>query len=313
MRFHSTYDFLYLTLPLDIDILDLNLVGNAKPLLQRFLLPIGYLFMMLRLITSNSDKFFVREYNAFAIPIFRLAILIRKGIKIYVNVNHNFVDRTKYNAFLKSKLNINIVPVIFEFAEKDKPDIFFPILDSVKTPYKKIRPSKLKFGIVGKFREEKCIDVLLKQLVSAIKCGYIDSNNVEFILGTDCDCLESEQKKYIKFANTNKSSDYEELINYLDVAIFNYGDAYSFRTSGVVHDLIQRRKICIVPDHELLRHQVQWPVQVGYAYKDFEQLLTFIKDLASGNGFERLHDNYDLYLSRRSLDELKTRFLHYFL
>ncbi len=308
--FHSTYRFIYPLVPKDVEIIDLDLIGNsnAKSILAYFLAFLNYVYIILRLLTSKNKKFLFREYNNYALPILNTLVRLRK-IKIWLIVNHNFYDQVSYEMNLIKYRDLRIEFLVFEYSKPGcDPVLFFPMN---KLEFKTLAFSSeyIVVSIIGSYRKEKNIESTLdfiEQNYNVLSKKYI------FFLGCDLDIRTGSQRNIIKYINTNNHSEFQKLINLTNIALFNYSSSYEFRTSGVLFDVISKGVFPIVKSNIILSNQVSWPSKVGFTFETFDDLLHTMNMIDKAMLMELHHRNIVSYIEKRNINILENQLINIF-
>ena len=305
-RYHRIYDFLYRVLPAETEIFGLDLVGNSgrSGVFGYALAAVDYGYVFFRLATSKHKAFFVREYNNYMLyPLLLIAKIFRK--RLYLNVNHNITTKADAKRLQKLCKRYKSQAVVFEerTATKEKPEWFFPI-EMPAAP--RCPNSVLKVGVLGSSRGEKKISSVLDFIASYKGAGALDK--FQFYLGADADLREGEnQIRYIEFVDTTLAESYTGLLAMVDVLILNYGQAYNYRTSGVIMDAVRSRTVVISPQYQLLENQITWPARVGVTFECLEELpglLTLVQE-SLYNEVRHFDFDFDAYFEGRSIETLR--------
>jgi len=303
--FHSVYRFIYSAIPDDVEVIDMDLVGNSKSgRIKGFSLAFfNYLYNALRLLCTRNKKIFIREYNNYALSLIIFCSKVRKCV-YYLNINHNVASLQQYMDLSDKLSRYTIIPVMFEYSDKlnEPPAWFFPVFKSLEKKCVKKKNNKIRVGVIGAYRKEKKIESILSLLYEVYggNCSKFD-----FILGSDVDCRFGDIGNAFSFIDTSLYSDYSRLMCELDVAIISYGENYFFRTSGVLSDVVRMGVVPIVPNYPVFRNQVEWPTRVGYCYDDYQHVIRILDGLSLSSIENLMGVNFPAYYEGRSIARLK--------
>lgn len=262
---------------------------------------------------NKKDFIFLREFNT--VPFIFTALLlypIRK--KVLLNVNHNFQRANKSKLHLLSLVFFDYLGFRYFCFESDLSSLDLkhkPILIPFLMSGTEINISSVgvnpKIGVVGAYRKEKGMELLLESLNTIRSDGF--SLCDEFILGTDHkELLGHYQNKGWAVYDTTEYKYYTQALDSVDILIFNYlEDDYFYRHSGVITDAIAKGKIVIVPDYPYFSAQVNTPSAVGVTFQNLSMLSNALESACLLFSSREIMGNIHRYTDYRSLDSVSNK------
>jgi hypothetical protein len=209
---------------------------------------------------------------------FSMRVLCRLGFKFIL-----FDGGTSENTLLKKYHGNFLFP-------------FFPIKASKSVNDKPHIGDIITIGVVGDFRSEKLDNTKLKFILSRFTdCGlrvkvgfrYLDKDLPDWANSLDV-------------VSTRSSQDYNNFLINLDaLVIFAEEDSYYFRHSGTIMDAISHGVIPIVPDFPVFNRQINFPLSVGFVYRNIDELYEILASDIRVHIIEK-RKNLGAFVSRRS-------------
>lgn len=304
---HKFYDFLEDLLPISkfrfttikTCASRVSFTGIAKPLNYCVLFFDMFYIVAICWRDRQSDFIFLREFNTLSF-LFTSFFILPTRKKILLNVNHNFqrcmtskihkwviiwLDFVGYRFFC---FEGDVAPVRLNNKIVSIP---FPVVDII--PQLETRcdlNEKITLGVVGGFRDEKCIPELLELLLIIPHKGF------SFILGCDnLNLLEKYKNLGWTVYDTSMDEKYSEAMMKSDVLLFNYSaSAYYYRHSGVLTDCLKAGKFVIAPSYPYFIQQLNTPISIGLTFDgegEFSLCLNKVKDLVKSD-FNKLYSKY---------------------
>lgn len=273
---------------------------------------------------KDIDSLFIFEiYNQHLF--FVLPLLASAGKETFISLhgNQQFAMNSQMKflglLYLKNYLKLfkNLKVVLFEIDDDVIPEKFrLPASSKVVIPHPiiseatpKLMPgerlpatAKIKIGVVGMIRQDKPIGKLIEKLQE-----YVASSNsqCELIIGTPF----REKPKYLdkigaSLYDTTKEEDYINLLRQIDILVIHYEkDRYYYRTSGVISDAGSCGCYIIASDYPVIKHQVNWPIQIGSTFSTFDEISPLI-DQGITHIREKGQDNHWIWREQRSAEAI---------
>lgn len=273
---------------------------------------------------KDIDSLFIFEiYNQHLF--FVLPLLASTGKEVFISLHGNqqfaMTSQIKFLGllYLKNYLKLfkNLKVVLFEIDDDVIPEKFrLPASSKVVIPHPiiseatpKLMPgerlpanAKIKIGVVGMIRQDKPIGKLIEKLQE-----YVASSDAEceLIIGTPF----AQKPKYLdKFratlCDTTKQEDYISILRQIDILVIHYEkDRYYYRTSGVVSDAGSCGCYIIASDYPVINHQVNWPIQIGSTFSNFDEINSLI-DQGITHIREKGQDNHWIWREQRSAEAI---------
>jgi hypothetical protein len=247
---------------------------NQVPALRWALTPA---FFFYRLLTAQGKGvLLVRDFNNLQMLLaWPLLWPFRK--RLYWVNNHNLQSalRKPFVAWLlRCALSTGFNLVLIEspegikgHAHRDYHSLILPYpVQNGRMPVTKA--GKLRVGFVGRFRADKAQEEALQFLLTN------PLPNCEIVVANPD---ASVRKKYAALGcttlDTTTGEQFRAALENIDVAVVNYcRDAYEFRPSGIVRDLIEAGVAVTCPDFPVLADQISTPAPVGSVYTGLAQL-----------------------------------------
>jgi glycosyltransferase involved in cell wall biosynthesis len=272
---------------------------------------------------KDIDSIFIFEfYNQHLFFLLPLLALTRKEIFLSLHGNQQFAMESPLKflgliylkIYLKILRNLNVV--LFEIDDDILPEKFrLPSSSKLIIPHPIIseaRPrflpgerlpinTKIRLGVIGMIREDKPIAKLI-EILQAYQAG---NDNCELIIGTPFGQKPSYLDQLgIKLYDTTKESDYLDILKAIDILIVHYDkERYYYRTSGVISDAASCGCYIIASDYPVINHQVNWPIEIGTTFSDFEEIGSLI-DKAIACIREQGQDNHWIWREQRTAEAI---------
>lgn len=304
-RFHATYNYLDLLIPDDIEIIRLDLIGNSKRgrVLHSLIIFVEYLYFTARILSSSRNRFIFREFHTKSIG-FLVAIKILKGASdLYLIVNHNAVDRSKFISMRKRLEKYRIYLIQFESMPESLP---FPLAFDGSPPIKTTSGLPV-VTVLGSYRPEKAFESILGVLSAAVRDKSLYA---QLVLASDRNIVAENDQSVTSFLDTKESDDYLLALKRSNVVILPYGKDYEYRTSGVLFDCISAGcTIALASDAVLMSDFIERE-NLGLSYEGAEDLVEKINRLIDEK--ECFNLGRTAFYERRSTSELTAQYYEYF-
>lgn len=276
---------------------------------------------------KDFDLIFILEaYNQHFLFLLPLLALTGKEVLICLHGNQQFAVYSKLKAlgfmYLKAYLKIfkklkvilfeiddYVIPEKFRLPTTSKRIIPHPIVNEAKP---RLQPGQrlpvdtpIKIGVVGMIRADKPIGKLLEKVREYVA---VSQHKCELIIGTPI----AQKPKYLDslgatIYDTTKEEDYIKVLNNTDILVIHYEkDRYYYRASGVISDAASCGCFIIASDYPVIQHQIEWPVQIGLTFSDFEEIAVLL-DRAIAHIQEKGQDNHWIWREKRTAREIAKR------
>lgn len=258
-----------------------------------------HIMMSLRAFQLQEvDTLFVFEiYSQHLLLTLPLLALTGKEVLLSLHGNQQFAmtSKVKYLGLLYLKLFLNlpkfkaltleidddVLPEKYQLPDESKLVIPHPILTDMQPNLKlgerwpEERP--IKVGVVGMIRPDKPIAKLIEELQQYLEQT---SYNCELIIGTPFWQRPDYLDKFnCTLVDTAKEEDYLKVLQQIDILVIHYDqERYYYRTSGVISDAGSCGCYIIASDYPVIKHQVNWPAQIGSTFKEFAEIGALIDE-----------------------------------
>ena len=247
---------------------------------------------------QDADTLFVFEiYSQHLLLTLPLLALTGKEVLLSLHGNQQFAmtSKVKYLGLLYLKLFLNlpqfkaltleidddVIPEKYQLPDGSKLVIPHPILTDMQPNLKpgerwpEERP--IKVGVVGMIRPDKPIAKLIEELQQYLEQT---SYNCELIIGTPFWQRPDYLDKFnCTLVDTAKEEDYLKVLQQIDILVIHYDqERYYYRTSGVISDAGSCGCYIIASDYPVIKHQVNWPAQIGSTFKEFAEIGALIDE-----------------------------------
>lgn len=283
-------------------------VLNRFPRVRWILTPLLFLCRVASL--PGRGPILVRDFNNLQILLAWPALWLFRKRLFWIN-NHNVqLARSKpFVAWLMRRALATGFNLVLMESRRGAEPIWTSAHEPIVLPYL-IRNGRvperigktLRVGFVGRFREDKAQEEALKLLIanplpaSELVVANPDAGERAKYAALGCRVLDTSSREQFRAALAE-----------IDVAVVNYRrEAYEYRPSGIVRDLVEAGVAVVCPNFPVLADQIATPAATGRVFdrlSDLPQAIESLRDSAREEGFAE-------YFSYRSPDSIARLFQH---
>jgi len=160
-------------------------------------------------------------------------------------------------------------------------------------------------GFIGNYRREKSPDWALRAIDDALNSDASVLAGCQLLIGSPDADFRARWAGKAQVRDTSDYADFTQALRDCDVVVLPYTkDSYFFRASGVVAEAVACGSTVVVPDFPWLRHQVQFPAQVGYCYSSPANLMSQLIAAVAASRADTSGPARRAYLQSRGVDAL---------
>lgn len=280
---------------------------NRVPTIRWIITPIYFLMRIIRI--AGRRPIIVRDFNNLQILLtWPILWFFRKRL-FWIN-NHNLqsaIRKPFIGRFMQLALASGFNLLLIE-SHRGKERLAMHPTKLVVLPYPirsgrvpAVRKAGLRVGFVGRFRADKAQEEALEYLLANAAPG------MEIVVANPDEAVRRRYaSRNCTVLDTSTDEQYRTALAQIDVAVINYRrEAYEFRPSGVVRDLLEAGVAVVCPDFPVLADQIATPQPVGRTYSRLSDLPAVLEELRRD---DRLPAGFASYFTHRSPDAIADSF-----